>query len=85
MALQAELTVTKAERPFPEAKVKLGARGTEVTVQLPEVHTTRINGRFDIVPGGSAVLTGLGGVGDAPELMVIIEVLRVPMVLEGPR
>lgn len=88
MALHAEYTVTKAERPFPEAKVQLGTRRMEVTVQLPEVHTMRAKGRFDLGTGSAVALGSLSEVaelradgddrkGDDRELLVIIEVTRL--------
>jgi hypothetical protein len=96
MALHAELTVTKAERPFPEAKLQLGTRRMEVTVQLPEVHTARAKGRFDLGSGSAVALGALGavaelraeggsGTGDDREILVIIEVARVATVPEEPR
>jgi hypothetical protein len=95
MALHAELTVTQAERPFPEVKVQLGSRGAEVTVQLPEVHTMRAKGRFDLGSGSAVVLGALGGARelraevdtsarDDREILVIIEVARVAKAPEGP-
>jgi len=88
MALHTEFTVTKAERPFPEAKLQLGTRRMEVTVQLPEVHTMRAKGRFDLGAGSAVALGALGEVaelradgddrkGDDRELLVIIEVARL--------
>lgn len=96
MALHTEFTVTKAERPFPEAKLQLGARRMEVTVQLPEVHTMRAKGRFDLGAGSAVALGALGEVaelradgddrkGDDRELLVIIEVTRLATAPVEPR
>lgn len=90
-AMKAELSLSHADRPFPEAKVKVGTAGSEVTIQLPEVHSVKATGRFDLTLG-NAVAFGTrapaGGVMGAEdneerEVLVVIEVSHVESLPEG--
>jgi len=96
-ALHAELTLSSAERPFREHKLRLGSSGTEVTVQLPEVGTLRVSGRFDLTAGHAVVIGGLdpdgakvgGGLGFGErkdgQVLVLLEVRRVARGDSEPR
>ncbi len=78
LTLWADLRLSSAPRPFREAKVKLGAQGTEVTVQLPEVTTTRIEGRFALPFGHVLALRGVPDSARDEELLLLLEVQHAP-------
>lgn len=74
VTLSAELRLSSAPRPFKEAKLQLGAAGQEVTVQLPEVTSTRIEGRFSLPFGHLLALRGVSGSERKEEVLLLLEV-----------
>jgi hypothetical protein len=70
--LVATVTVSDVARPIPEMKTRIGEKGPEVTIQLPEVRVAR--SRFDVrLPHGAAALVGGLGTGKLGPRLVLLE------------
>ena len=84
LAIEIEFAQSTAERPFKELTTTLGTHGAPVTVQLPEVKTSKVDARFELDPGGSIALTVKDPAETSRDIVVIMRAERV-MAERGPR
>jgi len=87
LALRCKLAYTTARTPIPQSKVRVGAAGHEFTIQLPETRTVRVQGRFDLEPGASAVMAttdpGFEGAGEPRDIVVVLTASRISLAEAG--
>ncbi|MEO0663151.1 MAG: hypothetical protein AAFZ87_16570 [Planctomycetota bacterium] len=79
--VHAEFRYSTADKPIRAEKVRIGAAGHEVTVQLPEVRMARASARFELAPGAAVVMATVDPgreEGEAPrDLVFLMQALRV--------
>ncbi|MEZ6016062.1 MAG: hypothetical protein R3F49_13160 [Planctomycetota bacterium] len=88
LQVRCELNFSSAARPFREHEVRIGALGSTLTIQLPEVSSVKANARFDIAPGQSMVMGTVdpGGAGKkgSSDVLIILKVGVTPNVRAEP-
>ncbi|MEM9803611.1 MAG: hypothetical protein AAGA20_25060, partial [Planctomycetota bacterium] len=77
LAVEIEFRQSTAERPFRELTTTLGANSSPVTVQLPEVKTSRVAARFELDPGSSIALSVNNPEDETKDIVVLMRAQRV--------
>ena len=71
-----DLELSKLDLPIPSADIVIGTGRHEVTVQLPQVTSIRVDGHFNVPPGETLMLTTVDPSGTS-EIIVLLKTTRV--------
>ena len=78
LALEARIEHTDVVQPIPTQKIKLGAQGHPVTIQIPETKRIKLEGRFEMLPGQTLVMATTDPGGEREVMMLVRADLGTP-------
>ncbi len=81
LSIDAHLHYSTVTRPIPTLETTIGAGGHRVTIQTPEILNVQLEGRFEIRPSETLIMSSTDS-SSQREVMVLVRVTRVPKISE---
>jgi len=81
LSIDAKIDHSTVAQPIPFVERTIGAQGQHVTIQIPEITTIRLNGRFELSPGKTLLMASTEPDG-TQEVLVLVQAKRVEAIRE---